>query len=261
MSIGLISGSGLYEIDGLKVCGEKPVETQFGAPSAPYRLGEIESIPVTFLPRHGFPHSIPPHKVNYRANIQGFKLLGIDRIIAVTAVGSINPDIKPGSIIIPDQIIDFTYGSRESTFYDSGKVVHVDFTEPYCREMRSSIISAAHKTDINVYERGSYICVNGPRLETAAEIEFFRRSGADIVGMTAMPEAVLSRELEICYCGICIATNFAAGITNERLTTSEVIETMNASTERLKTLLKAAIAEIPQNRSCGCKDALKDSGL
>ena len=261
MPTGLISGSGLYEIEGLKLECEKFVSTPYGDPSSPYKLGMVDNTPLVFLPRHGSPHSIPPHKVNYRANIWGLKSLGIDRIIAVTAVGSIDPDIRPGSIIIPDQIIDSTYGARESTFYDAGKVVHVDFTEPYCSEIRSSMISAALKTGINIYQEGTYICVNGPRLETAMEIEFFKKTGANIVGMTAMPEAVLARELEICYCGICIVTNFAAGITDKKLTTTEVIETMKASSEKLRQLLKTVFAEIPENRSCGCKDALKDSGL
>lgn len=261
MPIGLISGSGLYEIEGLKVEGEKSIDTPYGQPSAQYRQGKIEGTALTFLPRHGSPHSIPPHKVNYRANIWGFNALGIDRIMAVTAVGSIDPDIKPGSILIPDQIIDYTQGSRESTFYDNGKVVHVDFTDPYCPAMRTAIMAAAQKCGISVYESGTYICVNGPRLETAMEIEFFRKIGADVVGMTAMPEAVLARELEICYCGICIVTNYAAGITKNRLTTSEVIDTMNASTDRVKKLLRTAVALVPEKRACQCKDALKDSGL
>ncbi|MCE5312425.1 MAG: S-methyl-5'-thioadenosine phosphorylase [Nitrospiraceae bacterium] len=261
MSIALISGSGLYEIEGLKVESEASVATPYGTPSAPYKKGIIDNTSLVFLPRHGTAHSIPPHKVNYRANIWGLKSLGIDRIIAVTAVGSIDPDIKPSSILIPDQIIDTTYGARESTFYDSGKVVHVDFTDPYCSEMRAHLISAAEKSDINIYDSGTYICVNGPRLETAMEIEFFRRIGADVVGMTAMPEAVLARELEICYCGICIVTNFAAGITKERLTTSEVIETMRSSTDKVRKLIKTVIGQIPGQRTCGCKDALKDSSL
>jgi len=261
MPIGLISGSGLYEIEGLRIEAVKSVATPYGQPSAPYSQGRIDNSALTFLPRHGSPHSIPPHKVNYRANIWGFKSLGTDRIMAVSAVGSIDPDIKPGSILIPDQIIDYSHGSRESTFYDNEKVVHVDFSEPYCPEMRSTLMTAAQKSGISVYESGTYICVNGPRLETAMEIEFFRKIGADIVGMTAMPEAVLARELEICYSGICIITNYAAGITKERLTTSEVIETMHSATDRVKKLIKTALELMPKKRSCQCSHALNDSGL
>ncbi len=261
MRIGLIGGSGLYEIEGLEATKEVPVATPYGEPSPVYKIGTIGDKEIVFLPRHGIPHSIPPHKINYRANIWGFRHLGIERIISVSAVGGINKNLSPGDIVLVDQIIDLTLGARESTFYDKDKVVHVDFTNPYCHEMRDFIIKASQNIGLPIKSAGTYICTNGPRLETAKEIRFFSLIGADVVGMTAMPEAALARELEICISGISVVTNPAAGISEEKLTVTEVIETMKKSTERIKSLIKEAIVTIPSSRNCPCKDALKDAGL
>jgi 5'-methylthioadenosine phosphorylase len=258
--IGVIGGSGLYEIGGVVVTDIKRISTPFGDPSDPYRICEISGREVAFLPRHGSPHKIPPHRINYRANIWGFKEIGAERILSVNATGGMNPEMTPGAIVIPDQIIDMTKG-RESTFYDGDEVVHIDFTEPYCPEMREAIFTAAEKAGIGIKKSGTYICVEGPRLETATEIKVFSMLGADVVGMTMMPEASLARELEICLAGIAVVTNYAAGISNKKLTTTEVIETMAASTERLKLLLKEIFAILPHRRSCKCKDALKDARM
>jgi len=260
MSIGIIGGSGLYEIDGLTINNEITLSTPYSAPSSTYKIGTLGGIELVFLPRHGVPHAIPPHKVNYRANIWGFKSLGVDKIIAVNAVGGISKDLAPGTIVLQDQIIDMTSG-RLHTFYDAEKVVHIDFTNPYCPEMRGLCIAAAAAISLPVRTAATYICVNGPRLETASEIRFFSQNGADIVGMTAMPETSLARELEICVLGISVVTNYAAGISENKLTATEVVDKMRNSTGLIKKLLKAFIPTVTETRSCPCKEALKDAGL
>jgi len=259
--IGIIGGSGLYEIEGVAIREHKKISTPFGDPSDAYLIGEFSNSTVVFLPRHGPRHSIPPHKINYRANIRGFKELGVERIISVGAVGGIDAAMPPGTIVVLDQVIDMTHG-RHSTFYDGESgVVHIDFTEPYCPELRNAITEAGGKAGISLKKSGTYICANGPRLETKAEIGFYSRIGADVVGMTGMPEASLAREAEICYAGIAVVTNYAAGITAEKLTATEVVETMHKTSIFLKTLLKETFNLIPKERSCACKTALKDARL
>jgi 5'-methylthioadenosine phosphorylase len=258
--LGVIGGSGVYEIDGVVIREEKRISTPFGNPSDSYRIGEISGVEVAFLPRHGSPHHIAPHKINYRANIWGFRELGAERIISVNAVGGISPRLKPGSIVILNQIIDMTEG-RASTFYDEEEIVHVDFTEPYCPELRTAILTAGKNAGVALKENAVYVCVNGPRLETAAEIKAFSLLGADVVGMTGMPEASLARELAICFAGIGVVTNFAAGISGNRLTTTEVVRTMAESAEVVKALLEKTFVSIPHTRNCGCKDALANAKM
>jgi len=258
--IGVIGGSGLYEIEEVVIKKTKKFLTPFGEPSDSYVISEFSGIEVVFLPRHGSLHRIPPHKINYRANIWGFKELGVGRVISLSAVGGISPEMKPGTIVVPDQIIDMTKG-RDSTFYDGDGVVHIDFTKPYCPELRESILGAGRKSGIELRKSGTYVCVNGPRFETEAEIEFFSGIGADVVGMTAMPEASLAREAEICFAGVVVVTNYAAGIKEKRLTTTEVIEEMKGTTGRLKGLLKESFNLIPIERRCFCKEALKEARM
>lgn len=259
--VGVIGGSGLYDMPGLEVTGQQDVETPFGMPSAPLMLGRLESHEIVFLSRHGIQHSYPPHKVNYRANVHAMKLLGVERIIAVCACGGINPAMAPGSIVVLDQVLDFTGGMREATIFDSGQVVHVDFTEPYCPDLRSLLLSAARYSEVKVHNSGTYICVNGPRLESAAEIRYFGSIGADVVGMTGMPEAVLAREHEICYASLAVVTNKAAGISEGKLTTEEVVDQMKKSTDQVKQIIKSALELMPWDRSCACKDALSGSSM
>lgn len=259
MKIGIIGGSGLSESDLKKET--ITITTPYGEPSCPYEIEEVDNIKVLFLRRHGVKHSIPPHKVNYRANIWGFKKAGIERIFGVFATGSLNENIPPGSIVIPDQIIDFTQGMRPNTFYENEKVVHIDFTEPFCGEMRKYLIDTARKIGINVIPEATYICINGPRLETAAEIKFFKNIGADIIGMTIMPEASLAREAELCYAAVAVTTNYAAGISKNPLTVKEVIETMQSSLKTVQLLLRETIKILPEERSCFCKDALKNASF
>ncbi len=260
VELGIIAGSGIYAMQGFHIKEEREIVTPFGEPSDRYRIVEIEGIVTAFLNRHGPSHIIPPHMINYRANIWGFKELGVERIISISAVGGIADNMNPGDIVLPDQIIDITSG-RSSTFYDGPEVVHIDFTEPYCLEMRDAIIKAGLKAGVLLIDKGTYICTNGPRLESRAEIKAYRALGAHVVGMTGMPEACLSRELGLCFAGLSVITNYAAGIGKARLTTTEVLETMRGSTSRLKSLLKEACLLIPQKRSCACKDVLKEAKM
>lgn len=261
MKIGLIGGSGVYQLEGLNVCETRTVETPFGSPSAPLTIGEIEGREVVFLPRHGIHHEIPPHKINFRANIAAFQSLGVERIFSIGAVGGLHADWPPGTIVIPDQIIDMTFGARPGTFFDGGHVMHVDFSQPYCSHLRQAMIEAARSIQEPVRPTATYICTNGPRLESAAEIQYYAMIGADIVGMTAMPEAALAREAEICYSGLCIVTNPAAGLKDENLTATEVLAAMKDSAERLRHMLRSTILSLPPGRSCSCGTALKNAAV
>jgi 5'-methylthioadenosine phosphorylase len=261
LMIGIISGSGLYTIEGVVIKEIKSVATPFGVPSDSYRIGELSGREVVFLPRHGSKHTIPPHRINYRANIWGFKELGVKRILSISASGGITPEAGPGTIVVPDQIIDMTSG-REVTFFDGEEgVFHIDLTYPYCNELRETIFSAGKVSGIELMKSGTYICTNGPRLETRAEISFFSLIGADIVGMTAMPEASLAREAGLCYSGISVVTNYAAGLQKKALIVSEVVEMMNKTAQSLYVLLKEALPLVPSDRICSCKDALNEAKM
>lgn len=257
---GVIGGSGIYQIPGLEIKESVKIGTPFGEPSDLYRLGAVSGREVAFLPRHGSLHDIPPHRINYRANIWGFRELGVSRILSITAAGGISKEMSPGSIAFLDQVIDFTSG-RQATFYDGHEVIHVDFTEPFCPELRHFLADAAAGSNVSVARGGTYLCVNGPRLETAAEIRLFRSVGADVVGMTLMPEASLARELEICFAGISVVTNLAAGITGERLTTTEVVEMMKDSTGKIQAILTFFFGlEFPEPE-CRCRQALSNARM
>lgn len=258
--IGVIGGSGLYDIPGLEIKDSVKISTPYGEPSDLYRTGRWSGRDAVFLPRHGSMHHIQPHKVNYRANIWGFRELGVEKIISVCSSGGITPAMKPGMIAVPEQIIDMTHG-RMSTFYDEDEVVHVDFTEPFCPDMRTYVSAAAAAAGVAVINSGAYVCTNGPRLETASEIRTFSKWGADMVGMTLMPEAVLARELEICFTCIAVITNFAAGIAAKKLTTKEVLSTMHSSSESLRSVLQALFSLRMGPSSCRCKHTLKEARM
>lgn len=258
--IGIIGGSGLYNLPGFKEEKKVALKTPYGKPSDDYVIGRLSDRQVVFLARHGEGHGIPPHRLNYRANIWGFSDLGVERIIAVNAVGGISGELSPGDLVIPDQVLDFTSG-RPSTFFDGPDVVHVDFTHPYCPEMRGAFMDGVYALGEKCHDGGVYVCTNGPRLETASEIGFYRQIGGTVVGMTGMPEAVLAREREMCYLSVSIVTNPAAGLTGRKLTTTEVVETMKESLERLKRVLVEVIIRMPTERGCPCKDALKEARL
>ncbi len=241
--LALIGGSGLTSIDELKVLREQHVDTPYGITSAPFIHGKLAGAEVVFLPRHGNDQSIPPHKINYCANIWGLHSVGITHIIAVTSVGGINPDIPPERIVVPDQIIDYTY-SRKQTFFsaESGEVRHIDFTQPYCEEMRQIILKAARNLNVNVFVGGTYAATQGPRLETAAEITRLEKDGCDIVGMTGMPEASLAKELGLCYAICALSVNWAAGKSANEITIEEIKRSVAEGMTSLKHLLRKSVS-------------------
>ncbi|HHX77009.1 MAG TPA: S-methyl-5'-thioadenosine phosphorylase [Firmicutes bacterium] len=241
VELAVIGGTGVYDPDILVDLREIEVETPYGPP-VKLTTGIYEGKEVAFLPRHGSKHGVPPHKINYRANMAALKKIGVKRVYATAAVGSMNRDMKPGEAVLLDQFIDFTK-SRITTYYDGGEagVVHTDFTEPYCSELRGIMIAAAKEEGVILHERGTYICTEGPRFETSAEIRLFSSWGADVVGMTNVPEVTLARELGLCYCTIALVTNFAAGIAGKILTHQEVLEAMANNIINLRKLLARGI--------------------
>ncbi len=258
--IGIIAGSGFYEMEGVEVKEIRKLTTPYGEPSDMYRVCDVSGKEVAFLSRHGVPHHIPPHRINYRANIWGFRELGVERILSVNAVGGISGRVKPGDVVIADQIIDMTHG-RASTFYDENEVVHINFTSPFCSEMRETVIKAGKTSGMQIGESGTYVCINGPRLETRAEIKYFSMVGADIVGMTVMPEACLARELGLCFACIAVVTNYAAGISEKELTATEIVEVMKLSLEKIRNLIRETIGKTPDPRTCDCQRALEEAKL
>jgi len=242
--LGIIGGTGLDQLDGLVVEGSREMETPFGPPSGSLVEGRLGSAPVVFLHRHGSPRVIPPHQVNYRANIWALHALGVTDVVAINAVGGIAPRMKPGELIIPDQLIDYTWG-REHTFDDgaSGSLQHVDFTEPYDRELREALIAVARKTKIDHQDNGTYGATQGPRLETAAEIRRMAQDGCDIVGMTGMPEAALARELGMAYATICMVVNAAAGLDDRPLSRDMINEILVRETRVAALLLQMLARE------------------
>ncbi len=257
---GVIAGSGLYSIPGLEIIDSVKLSSPYGEPSDHFRIGRFAGKEIAFLPRHGSLHHIPPHRINYRANLWGFREIGVKRIVSVGATGGISNEMKPGAIVILDQIIDMTSG-RDTSFFDDNEVAHIDFTEPFCPDLRKALIDAAEDAGLTVSDRGTYAAVNGPRLETAAEIRAFSRLGADVVGMTGMPEAALARELEICFAGLAVVTNAAAGIAQGRLTSTEVVEAMKASSEKIRALISAFFKREFGESSCYCGSALKHAKM
>lgn len=257
--IGVIGGSGVYSLDFIEDPQSHELDTPYGK-SPGILSGELEGRKLAFMPRHGGEHSNPPHKINFRANLWALKELGVERIIATTAVGSINREIEPGEFVLLDQFLDFTK-QRPLTYYDGedGEVVHIDMTDPYCPELRKIIFDTSKEMEITVHRTGTYVCTEGPRFETRAEIKMFRKLGGGVVGMTNVPESVLARELEMCYSTISVVTNFAAGITGEKLTHDEVKEIMDKNIDRVQELILSAIPNIPEQRTCPCENALEGS--
>ena len=208
----IIGGTGLTRLRDLEIVRREVLQTPYGEPSCALTIGSLYGREVVFLARHGDSHTIPPHRVNYRANLWALKYLGISRVISVCAVAGITQAAGPGVIVIPDQIIDYTWSRAHTLFEDDlGAVTHIDFTEPYCEELREVLLTAAARAGIDVLDKGTYGATQGPRLETSAEIDRMERDGCDIVGMTGMPEASLARELGLCYATCAVSANAAAG--------------------------------------------------
>ena len=222
-NIAIIGGTGLTQINNLEIIDRSNIKTPFGNPSGEFVIGRIHDNSVIFLARHGNPHTIPPHRINYRANIWGLKELGAEQIIAVAAVGGISTDMSPSRIAIPNQLIDYTSG-RCNTFYEENleQVTHIDFTDPYTDKLRSRLIAAAEQAAIDICPQGVYGCTQGPRLETTAEILRMQQDGCDLVGMTGMPEAALARELNMDYAACAVVANWAAGKSDSIITMTEI---------------------------------------
>ncbi len=238
--LAIIGGTGLTQLEGLTLLKSERLETPYGIPSAEFITGEFNEKPVVFLARHGNPHTIAPHKINYRANIWALKQLGIDDIIAVAAVGGISAQMVPAHIVIPDQIIDYSYGREHTFFSDTNHpVTHIDFTHPYSPALRAALIAAAGQGQINISTDATYGCTQGPRLETIAEIKRMERDGCDIVGMTAMPEAALAKELGMSYASISVIANWAAGKSEGEITMAEIEQNLNVGMANTARLLKA----------------------
>jgi 5'-methylthioadenosine phosphorylase/5'-methylthioinosine phosphorylase len=243
--IGIIGGSGLTDLKDLQITRRAVVRTPYGEPSAPMVFGRLSEREVVFLPRHGPGHTIPPHEINYRANLWALKETETSTVIAVNAVGAIKSKLADASLVFPDQIIDYTYG-REHTFFgsDQRQVTHVDFSEPYCEKLRVILIEAARRAAIPAAETGTYGATQGPRFESAAEIRRLERDGADIVGMTGMPEAGLARELGLCYACIAVVANPAAGKAEGGISLKAVEKNLQVGMIKVRKLLEEAIPMI-----------------
>ncbi|MGJ0486758.1 MAG: S-methyl-5'-thioinosine phosphorylase [Methylomicrobium sp.] len=241
--LAIIGGTGLTQLDGLTIVKRDTLPTPYGRPSAEFLTGDLHGREVIFLARHGNPHSIPPHRINYRANLYGLKTLGVKQIIAVAAVGGITAEMGPAHIAVPDQIIDYTYDRKHTFFEDQDDpVTHIDFTYPYSQNLRTGLITAAAKANIRVSPLGTYGCTQGPRLETTAEIRRMERDGCDLVGMTGMPEAALARELRIDYACLAVVANWAAGKTEGEITMAEIEQHLHKGMANAAEILKVFIA-------------------
>lgn len=242
----VIGGSGLYTLhQQFQIENSEIVQTPYGDTSAELQIGVWQNHRVVFLPRHGASHRIPPHKINYRANLWALQSIGVSHIIAANAVGGIESQYEPLALGLPDQIIDYT-SNREHSFFDgeSGVVEHVDFTQPYSQALRAMILRAASKNHIDLVDGGTYGCTNGPRLETAAEIRKLEADGCSIVGMTGMPEASLARELSIEYASIALVVNWAAGIEDKAITMDEITELLKQGVDKIRHLISGSLSEI-----------------
>lgn len=236
MTVAIIGGTGLTSLEGLKIARREMVHTPYGEPSGPVTHGELHGQRVMFLARHGYGHTIPPHRVNYRANVWALKHVGADQVLAVAAVGSIQDALRPGDLAFPDQIIDYTSG-REHTFFDED-VNHIDFTHPYDEDLRAHLVAAADAAQLGYVAEGCYAATQGPRLETAAEIKRLARDGCTMVGMTGMPEAALARELDLPYASCAVCANWAAGLHGQASVAMNDIEAnLRHGMDQVRTLL------------------------
>ena len=255
--VGVIGGSGLYEMEGLEDIQTVSLKTPFGNPSDAYIVGRLEGVKVVFLPRHGKGHRIQPSSLNSRANIFGMKKLGVQWIIGVSAVGSMKESIHPGEMVVPNQFIDQTKG-RPNTFFDDGIVGHISFADPVCPTLSQILYDAGKEVGAKVHQDGTYICIEGPQFSTRAESRLYRTWGVDIIGMTNLPEARLAREAEICYSTIAFATDYdcwheAAG----DVSIGDVLRILAESTKTAKSAIRQAIKHLPEKRECLCANALE----
>jgi len=256
--IGIIGGSGLYNIEGIKDIKEVTVKTPFGNPSDKFIAGKIEGKEVVFLPRHGLGHRISPSEINYRANIYAMKKLGVERIISVTACGSLRENIRPLDFVVVDQFVDRTNHARDMTFFDRGIVAHIVFAHPVCEELALVVYEAGRNLGLAMHKGGTYINMEGPAFSTLAESNLYRSWGMDVIGMTNMPEAKLAREAEICYSTIACVTDYDCWYPqHESVTVDMIIQNLTKNIENAKKLISQVIRDIKAERKCACKDTLK----
>ena len=256
--IGFIGGSGIYEALPLIDVRERDIDTPFGDPSAPVTIGTYEGTgtEVAFIPRHGRHHQYSPTDLPYRANIYAFKKLGVERVIASNAVGSLREDLEPRTLVVPDQLFDRTR-HREYTFFGDGMVVHQGFADPFCPELSGVLHEAAvSETEAAVENGGTYVTIEGPQFSTRAESEFYREQGFDVIGMTAIPEAKLAREAELCYATVAGVTDWDVWKTDSQVSLQEVLENAEANEQAIRQVVGAAIESLPENRGCDCDSAL-----
>ncbi len=255
--LGVFGGSGFYSfLDGVT---EHAVETPYGDPSDKLAIGEVEGHNVAFLPRHGRRHQYPPHKINYRANLWAMKRLGVTRVIGPCAAGSLQPEAEPGHFVICDQIVDRTSG-RPDTFYDGPETTHISFADPYCPELRALAVEKAKQLGITVHDGGTMVVIQGPRFSTRAESKWFQQAGWEVINMTGHPEALLARELELCYVNVSLITDYDVGLEGmpgiAPVSHAEVVRVFEENNAKLKDLLMALLPAVPGERSCPCATAL-----
>jgi len=254
--IGVIGGTGLYDIEGLTDIEEVNIDTPFGKPSDAIIIGKLEGVEVAFLPRHGRGHRISPTELPVRANIYALKSLGVEHIIAVSSAGSFKQEVKPGDLVIPDQIIDRTRG-RISTFFGEGIVAHIAFAEPFCPVLSQILYQAAREAGASVHPKGTFVVMEGPAFSTRAESRLYRSWGADLIGMTALPEAKLAREAEICYAIIGCATDYDSWMErSEPVTIDAILSVQRHNIDTAKAIIKMAVSRVPEKRECGCATAM-----
>ncbi|NND87108.1 MAG: S-methyl-5'-thioadenosine phosphorylase [Nitrosopumilus sp.] len=257
VEIGIFGGTGIYDSGLLENPQEIDIDTPYGKPSDKITIGIFNGRKIAFLPRHGKKHSIPPHMINFKANIWAFKELGVTRIIAPSAVGSLKEELEPGHFALPNQFIDFTK-SRDGSFSENGRVIHISVADPFCPELQSSILQITNNLDLKMHTDCTYVCIEGPRFSTKAESKFYRTTGADIIGMTLVPECQLAREAQMCYASISTVTDYDVWA-EKPVTAKEVLETLSKNVEMTKKVLTDLIDKIPKTRSCSCSKALEEA--
>jgi len=259
ISIGIIGGSGLYEMVDLEDVKHVDLDTPFGRPSDAYIVGELKGIRVAFLPRHGRGHRLSPSELNFRANIYGFKMLGVERLVSVTAVGSLKEHIRPLDIVIPDQFYDRTK-QRVSTFFGNGLVAHIAFADPVCPDLAQLIYTSAKKSGASAHRGGTLLCIDGPAFSTRAESHVYRQWGMDIIGMTSLQEAKLAREAEICYAAIALVTDFDCWhAENSDVNVETIVQNLNKNIATAKRVIQMVVPDILKKRTCLCATALKNA--
>jgi len=257
IDVGIIGGSGLYQIEGVNILEEVKVKTPWGMPSDVITIAEVGGVKAGFLPRHGRGHFILPHEINYRANIASLKMLGANQIVAFSAVGSLKERIKPLDFVIPNQIIDRTK-SRISTFFGDGIAAHIAFADPFCSRLHELILIAAQKLNIPMHTNETLICMEGPAFSTRAESHLYRSWQAGVINMSTLPEAKLAREAEMCYAVICMSTDYDCWKEDEEhVTVDMVVNNLNKNASNAKALIKELIPLLSKERDCGCKEAIK----